>query len=239
MIEWILALGTSALVIMVTYSLAFSVMRRFGKRILGPPKPGMQWRSNIVIGPIVLCMALLCMFLLSAGNLSLWGVALLRIDYLLTVVLVGSTIAIVVLLFSERISPTSPAMKPPQDSSGLIAYILLIVVLASVSEEFLFRGVVQNTIDVWFLISIQLGPILLTSGAIVSAVIFSLVHAMPAKMMGISPAVLMTSSFILGLSAGIALTMTMSLIAPILIHSIFNLAGMLLPSLFGRRKLPN
>jgi membrane protease YdiL (CAAX protease family) len=229
-IAWIFAVAVSAIIIAVTYSLAFFLMKRFGKRVMGPPRPGVQWRSNIIIGPVVLCIALIFMVLLSGGNLPSWGVAPIQLDHLVIVIAAGFLVGLVVIAIAERISPTPANMALPREASDTVLYILLIVGLASISEELLFRGVVQNTIDSWYLLSIQSGPIVLTSGAVVSAIIFSLVHSMPAKMMGTSPRVLMASSFILALTAGIALATTGSLIAPILIHAIFNLVGMLMPS---------
>ncbi|MDF1540419.1 MAG: CPBP family glutamic-type intramembrane protease [Candidatus Thorarchaeota archaeon] len=71
------------------------------------------------------------------------------------------------------------------------------IIFASRAEELLFRGFLQQLIDKAFLISIVINGGILTSGAIVSAILFGLVHVMPAKMMGNKVPYLMLAAFLL------------------------------------------
>ncbi len=142
-------------------------------------------------------------------------------------ILVGGFIAIFTVGMAEILSPSPPEMKPPPDPRSRVLFFVLIVVLASISEEVLFRGFLQGILDNTLLLEIEFGNLSLTGGSIVSAIVFAVVHAMPAKRMGMNPVVLIGSSFILGIISGVALATTGSLIAPIIVHSQFNLVGFL------------
>ncbi|RLI54710.1 MAG: hypothetical protein DRO87_09825 [Candidatus Thorarchaeota archaeon] len=220
MIEWILGLCIGLFAVMLSYSLAFFVMTKVGDRVLGDYSSSQQWKSNVVIGPIVITISVIIIFLLSSGNLYLWGFTLIGLDHLLVVLVFGTLLAVCVLSVSEHYSPS-----PPDSARDGRRYFLLIVVIASTSEELLFRGVVQNVIDYSLMVSLQLGYVSITSGALTSALVFALLHSVPAKSMGVSPVFLVVSSLFLGLAAGVAFTETASLIAPILVHALFNSVG--------------
>jgi len=78
------------------------------------------------------------------------------------------------------------------------------------------------------LLALDLGWVSITGGAIVSAIVFGMIHGAPAKQMGSSIPVLVLSATILGLLAGISMTVTGSLLLPIIIHVEFNLVGFVL-----------
>jgi membrane protease YdiL (CAAX protease family) len=77
-------------------------------------------------------------------------------------------------------------------------------------------------------LAIDLGIVVISSGAIIAAIIFGLVHAMPAKMMGKSISRLVVAAFILGLVAGVGLSSSGSLVVPVVIHIIFNTVGLVM-----------
>jgi membrane protease YdiL (CAAX protease family) len=108
----------------------------------------------------------------------------------------------------------------------------LIVLLASISEEVLFRGFLQNILDNSLLLAIDLGWFSITSGAVISAIVFGVIHVAPAKQQGSSVPIMVISAVLLGLLAGIFLTISGSLILPIIVHIEFNLVGFIL----GTRK---
>ena len=145
---------------------------------------------------------------------------------------IGLITAIVVVVVSEHISPTPEKMNPPSDKRGRIVFFIVIVLLASIAEEMLFRGFLQNIMDNALLLALDLGWFSITGGAIVSAIVFGVIHVAPAKQMGSSVPILVISAAVLGLIAGIFLTFSGSIILPIIVHMEFNLVGFIL----GTRK---
>ena len=174
------------------------------------------WMTSAIVSPVVLCLSLLTILLLSMGILST----------------IGIIAAVVVVLVSEHISPTPEKMNPPSDMRGRITFFVVIVILASIAEEMLFRGFLQNILDNALLLALDLGWFSITGGAVVSAIVFGMIHVPPAKQMGSSVPVLVISAAILGLIAGIFMTFSGSIILPIIVHMEFNLVGFIL----GTRK---
>ncbi len=230
MIEWLIALGIGIVISMVIYSVSFAVMVAVAKKrkleaniTLTNP-----WISSAIVSPVVLCLSLLVIFLLSMGKLPLWGFQLPTLEVMVLLSTIGIIAAIVVVVLSEHISPTPENMNPSSDRRGRVIFFVVIVLLASVGEEMLFRGVLQNILDNSLLLAIDLGWFSITSGAIISAIVFGMIHIAPAKQMGASVPVLVISAAILGLIAGIFLTISGSILLPIIIHIEFNLVGFFL-----------
>ncbi|MGY5858538.1 MAG: CPBP family intramembrane glutamic endopeptidase [Candidatus Thorarchaeota archaeon] len=230
MIEWLFALAIGIVISMVIYAVSFAVMVAVVKRrkqevsiTLSNP-----WMSSAIVSPVVLCLSLLAIFLLSMGMLPLWGFQLPTVEAMVLLSLIGLVSAVVVVLISEHISPTPEKMNPPSDTRGRILFFVVIVILASIGEEMLFRGFLQNILDNALLLALDLGWFSITGGAIVSAIVFGIIHVAPAKQMGSSVPVLAISAAILGLLAGIFLTISGSLILPIVVHMEFNLVGFIL-----------
>jgi membrane protease YdiL (CAAX protease family) len=227
--EWIVTLLIGVGLTLVTYFIAFSLLMITSKKVksIGSALEKRSWISNIIIGPIILVLSLLIIYVLSQGNIHQWGFQWMDLWELSWLILVGGIIAIFTVGMAEILSPSPPEMKPLPDPRSRVLFFILIVILASISEELLFRGFLQGILDNTLLLEIEFGNLSLTGGSIVSAIIFAVVHVMPAKRMGMNPVVLMGSSFILGIISGVALATTGSLIAPIIIHSLFNLVGFL------------
>lgn len=215
---------------MVIYSVSFAVMVAVAKKRKSEASITLAnpWMSSAIVSPVVLCLSLLVIFLLSMGMLSLWGFQLPTLEVMVLLSTIGIIAAIVVVIVSEHISPTPEKMNPPSDKRGRVIFFVVIVLLASIAEEVLFRGFLQNILDNTLLLALNLGWFSITGGAIVSAIVFGLIHVAPAKQMGSSVPVLTVSAFILGLAAGIFLTLSGSLLLPIIIHIEFNLIGFLL-----------
>jgi membrane protease YdiL (CAAX protease family) len=234
MIEWLIALAIGIVLSMVIYSVSFAVMVAVAKKrkqtaniTLANP-----WMSSAIVSPVVLCLSLLVIFLLSMGMLPLWGFQLPAVEVVVLLSAIGLIAAIVVVVVSEHISPTPEKMFPPSDRRGRIIFFFVIVLMASIGEEMLFRGFLQNLLDNTLLLAVDLGWFSITGGAIVSAIVFGMIHVAPAKQMGSSVPVLVISAAVLGLIAGIFLTYSGSIILPIIVHIEFNLVGFIL----GTRK---
>jgi len=237
-IEWLIALALGIGISMVIYAVSFAVMvtvvkRRKQEANITHADP---WMSSAVVSPVVLCLSLLAIFLLSTGMLPLWGFQIPAFEVMVLLSLVGLVAAVVVVLVSEHISPTPEKMNPPSDRRGRIIFFIVIVILASIGEEMLFRGFLQNILDNTLLLAINLGWFSITGGAIVSAIVFGIVHVAPAKQMGSSAPVLAISAGILGILAGVFLTISGSLILPIVVHMEFNLVGFILGTRNTRNK---
>ena len=215
---------------MVIYSVSFAVMVAVAKKRKSEANITLAnpWMSSAIVSPVVLCLSLLIIFLLSMGMLPLWGFQLPTLEVMVLLSTIGIIAAIVVVVVSEHISPTPEKMNPPSDKRGRITFFFVIVILASIAEETLFRGFLQNILDNSLLLEIDLGWFSITSGAIVSAIVFGMIHIAPAKQMGSSVPVLVLSAAILGLIAGITLTISGSILLPIIIHIEFNLVGFFL-----------
>jgi membrane protease YdiL (CAAX protease family) len=170
------------------------------------------------------------------GMLPLWGFQIPSVEATVLLSAIGMIAAIVVVLVSEYISPTPEKMNPPPDRRGRIIFFVVIVILASFGEEMLFRGFLQNILDNTLLLAINLGWFSITSGAIVSAIVFGIIHVAPAKQMGSSASVIAISAGILGILAGVFLTISGSLILPIVVHMEFNLVGFILGTRNTRNK---
>jgi len=118
--------------------------------------------------------------------LPLWGFQIPLLEILVLLSTIGLFAAIVVVLVSEHLSPTPEKMNPPSDTGGRIKFFIVIVLLASIAEEVLFRGFLQSILDDALLLALDLGWFSITGGAIVSAIVFGMIHAAPAKQMGSS-----------------------------------------------------
>jgi len=186
MIEWLIALGIGLVITMIIYSVSFAVMMTVVKRRKSEQNILLErpWMSSAVVSPVVLCLSLLAIFLLSSGMLPLWGFQLPSLLLAILLSTVGVFAAIIIVVLSEHFSTTPEKMNPPSDTGGRIKFFIIIVLLASIAEEVLFRG-----------------------------------SSVP---------ILTISAFILGLVAGIFMTITGSLLLPIIIHIEFNLVGFFL-----------
>lgn len=230
MIEWLIAFGIGLVVSMAIYFIAFYILVIISRLKKAETTVALvrPWMSNIVVGPTVLVLSLLAIYLASAGNLTLWGFQWTSLENTVILSVIGLLIALAVVLSSERLSPTSEKMNPPPDLRGRFLFFMLIVLVASTAEETLFRGFLQGILDNTLLIDFNIGWLSITGGAVVSSILFSLVHIAPAKQMNASVPVLVLSSFILGLVAGIFMTFSGSLLMPIVLHMEFNLIGFIL-----------
>lgn len=226
MIEWAIAVLVGLGFFLAAYAGAFALTMIASKKTsFGERMEGRSWLSNTIVGPVVVIESLLLITFLAQGQLPSWGFQYPTFEGFLTAAFSGSVLAVVTCWIAEAISPTPDELGPPRDTQGRLGFFVLIVILASISEELIFRGVLQNIIDQSLFIALDLGIFSLTSGAVVSGLLFAVVHAAPAKRMGASPAALVGSALVLGIAAGIALHETSSLLAPVLIHGLFNFFG--------------
>ncbi len=121
-----------------------------------------------------------------------------------------------ILLTSAMGGEIAKEYNPLGEDIRLIEYIVLLLILAPLGEEFLFRGILESSLlDYGILIAV-----------IVPALLFSLVHIIPFKN---APrkflAAILISAFVLGLLAGYFRAISCSLLPAYTIHAMFNLNG--------------
>jgi len=112
---------------------------------------------------------------------------------------------------------------------GLTAWqiIVLFWIGAPVQEEVIFRGLLQGTAELGLSGLIPIGRWKLSGAALLSAVLFALVHLALLSVGASAGAAgfIAASALILGLAAGQLRWMTGSLVPCILIHALFNVTG--------------
>ncbi len=230
MVEWFLFTATGIILIIVAYQIVFCISKKLVKskgESMDPPKE--MWRSSIIVSPIITLFATAFIAVASWGNFAEWGFAFPTGDVVRTVIVVGFLAAIPACILEDLSKTSETRFNGIVSMDSLPAYFLLVILFASLAEELLFRGFLQQFIDKAFLISMDVNGSIITSGVIVSAFLFGLVHAVPAKMMGRKAPHLMLGAFLLGLTAGVGLSSSGSILVPIIIHMEFNIVGVIIP----------
>ncbi len=127
---------------------------------------------------------------------------------------------------------------PPEEKRNYRStkFIILVVIIASIAEGFVFRGGLQQYIDHFAPYLIHVGTIPLSGGCIVAAIAVGLAHVTPAKQMGESAGLMAGGAGVLGIIAGVMFLMTTSILIPIIIHMMFNLMGETIERLGKTRK---
>ncbi len=109
-------------------------------------------------------------------------------------------------------------VKTPLDVSkmGFLEFVIVLLILAPLGEEMLFRGVLETSLLAWGICIATLIP----------AILFALIHIMPFKGSSLKFMVfLLTSAFILGFLAGYFRAVSNSLLPAYIVHATFNLCG--------------
>ena len=238
MIELIIAVGLGVFFIIVMYNIAFVIMMKSRKRI--SYLQGMKtepWRTNIIIAPVVLVFSLLIVAIYSGGNWIDWGFVLPDGFVFATSILVGAVGGLIVTLVQSfahrRQEPSEVSFSITK--TNVRGYILLIIIAASIAEEVVFRGLFQQMIDKSLFLAIDLGGIMVSSGVIVSSILFGLVHVMAARQMKQSVPVMVFGALVLGLIAGTMFLLSASILVPIIIHMEFNILSPIVEKLVEKR----
>ncbi len=216
---------------LVIYMIAFNLLMYFTKKSskLEASIKDDEFIASAIISPIVLTLSLIVIVIFSNGKLENYGflfpdifqfVNTLEIGFVLAVIVVGA-MHVIYRLYNF------PA-ENIKSRKQILNTIVLIVILASIVEEVIFRGLVQRTIDLNVLINIQILGLNITMGILVGALLFSLVHfSLISKKPKTQVMLIMLSAFILGIAGGYYYNITNSLLAPIIIHFEFNLISLI------------
>lgn len=184
------------------------------------------WRKSLVTSPIILTASLILILILDRVNPGGWGLRLPGFQSAFITVVVGFAISAIVTLVQTAIdAEKGGTMEQTISRRDIPSFIVSIVFLSSIAEELIFRGFLQQLVDNTILLATSASGLMITAGGIISAALFALVHAMPAKIMGQSVSIMVIGAFILGVSAAVSLASTASLLAPIIVHMEFNIMG--------------
>ncbi len=151
------------------------------------------------------------------GGFEYYG---LKIDIFYTVISIFTAflVAFPLLLIASRVAEYTHMQDDPLGFGNLniLEFLFLLLLLAPLGEEFLFRGILESSLlEYGLLIAI-----------IVPALLFSLIHLLPFKNTPRKYLVtILISAFILGLLAGYFRTLSGSLFPAYVTHAIFNLNG--------------
>jgi len=125
--------------------------------------------------------------------------------------------------------------EPPYLPKGAVERAVLLLVIAPLGEELLFRGLLEG----YLLLSLGGGSFSMAVAAILPAILFSAVHYIPYR--EAPPTCLrwiLTIALVAGLVAGFFRIYANSLMPAVLTHSCFNLGGMIGGRLGAGPRLP-
>lgn len=135
----------------------------------------------------------------------------------------GSVIAVgLVLQIATGMEPRRAPEMAPADIAGRLFFMLAI---SGLSEEILFRGMMQTWLTRWFPGAVRLSGLELPGAGVITALIFAVVHVnftlAPLAITHLYwPQVVL--AFVLGVTYSVAYQRTGSLLGPILMHNISN-----------------
>ncbi len=154
-----------------------------------------------------------------SGLPRLRWVLLAIVLYLATLPLAGMASWLVRTLFPHWTDmspqPVLEILLETQSGPGRFYLLFLAIVLAPLSEEILFRGI---------LLPVATRRFGVATGLIMTSAVFAIIHAHAAS----APVL-----FVLGISFGLAYLYTNTLWVPVLMHSVFNSASLLLVALLS------
>jgi len=176
-----------------------------------------------VVHTTMLVASLILMLFLSRGKLSIYGVKLIPIKKLVKPILVGSLVAIVIIIAS--------AFIPAEDFNivegfSTLQIIIFVWIYASICEEFLARGLIQGFLSPLVKYQKRIFNFHISIPMLVSALFFGAMHLGLVAVGGpVGGLTIVISAIILGLVAGYYRETSGSLLPAIIVHMLFNIWG--------------
>jgi len=175
----------------------------------------------------MITMSLILILLINGGNLHNYG---FKISFEFDIIKI-LIISIALGFFSSYISnfiKSSGSFSPTSDFT-FIHKILFVIILASIAEEVLTRGLIQGYLSPFSDIDFYILKIQISLPVFISALFFGAMHLMLLQM-GVPAArviIIVIFGFILGIIAGYMRESTNSLFPAIIVHSCFNIGAYL------------
>jgi membrane protease YdiL (CAAX protease family) len=186
------------------------------------------WLPVPIVAGITLVMALILISIFSRFNFSDYGFKLSRDLMILKALICGVVIGGVLSFAGSFV----PSRELSFGSLTFLQRLLVFWILASVTEEIIFRGLIQTYLSWHISGSVTIFRSQLTTAGLITATFFGLVHlALLSQSAATLQAItIVLVALILGIIAGYFRDKTGSLVAPIIVHSLFNITGSIVGS---------
>jgi len=186
------------------------------------------WLPVPIVAGITLVMALILISIFSRFNFSDYGFKLSRDLMILKALICGVVIGGVLSFAGSFV----PSRELSFGSLTFLQQLLVFWILASVTEEIIFRGLIQTYLSWHISGSVTIFRSQLTTAGLITATFFGLVHlALLSQGAATLQAItIVLVALILGIIAGYFRDKTGSLVAPIIVHSLFNITGSIVGS---------
>jgi len=186
------------------------------------------WLPVPIVAGITLVMALILISIFSRFNFSDYGFKLSRDLMILKALICGVVIGGVLSFAGSFV----PSRELSFGSLTFLQRLLVFWILASVTEEIIFRGLIQTYLSWHISGSVTIFRSQLTTAGLITATFFGLVHlALLSQGAATLQAItIVLVALILGIIAGYFRDKTGSLVAPIIVHSLFNITGSIVGS---------
>lgn len=186
--------------------------------------------SSDITQVVFLIVSLALIYLFSRGNVKTYGLKSVKGSEIVRPILISIIVSIVitgvgtilVMLGGERTVNEADSIM----SGGILKVILSVWIIASISEEVFFRGLLQGFLNPLKDSGINLFKIHISVPVIFSALFFGLGHVGVISFLGTNMTILIIiNATILGFIAGYYREKTGSLIVAIAVHMTFNIVG--------------
>lgn len=239
--RWLAGFAIAVLLVALYYAIQFPSVWLGGKNFLGGPE---LWLRNgawlYMVQHHLAQMALALVVIGVAGRMRFgeWGLNLgnwkrsLRMTRSFTVIFAVVIAVGIGLQVAGGIEPR----EAPRTGPEIAGWLFFMIVVSGLSEEILFRGMMQTWLSRWFPAQLSLPGLKVPAAGLLTAVIFAAVHInftlVPLQVTHFyAPQVFI--AFVLGVVYSVAYHRTGSLLAPILMHNIANGLMALSPLIVG------
>ncbi|MHA1168168.1 MAG: lysostaphin resistance A-like protein [Candidatus Hodarchaeales archaeon] len=182
-----------------------------------------------IIIPVVSSISLLIIFLVSGGNLSIYGFIAISAGDLFSFLIIGLMVTLILQIIAEMVLKMAGTRSEPEllneNQKNRIILSLSMIILPSVGEELVFRGLIQTWVDIQEGINYQEGT-LITPGVILGAILFAIIHlGLIGQKEKLEVTLIVIMAAIIGLCAGSMFALSGSIIPSMIIHAESNLTG--------------
>jgi len=178
---------------------------------------------------VMLLASFILIYLLSKGKISLYGIKMIRTRQLKQPIIIGTIAAIIV----QGLGLLLPIRGFEfMESYSLLQVIIFIWIYASISEEFLTRGLIQGYLAPLIKYKIRIFNFHISVPVLVAALFFGLMHLglLTTNTSTFTVFFVVFFAIIVGIIAGYYREKTESIIPAILIHMLFNVWSTILGS---------
>lgn len=229
--QWLPGLAVVVLLVALYYAIQFPSVWFGEANFLGAPERWVRngaWLYMIQHHLAQMALALVVIGFVGRMRFHEWGLNLrnwkrsLRMTRSFAVIF---ALVIAVGIIIQVAGGMEPREAQPQTVSDILGRLFFMAVISGLSEEILFRGMMQTWLVRWFPTAVRLPGLDVPAAGLVTALIFAAVHInftlVPLQITHFyAPQVLI--ALVLGVLYSVAYQRTGSLLAPILMHNVAN-----------------